>query len=115
MSDKEELWLEHRKIADLASLQERREATLASIAEVEATYKAVNWTLNNKWLGLKDTLRRLNEMIKELEGVCVLNSKTKCLEFDCRESNRLLVKPAGGGGKASSLPPHKVVKGVMKC
>ena len=47
--------------------------------------------------------------------MCVLNSKTKCLEFDYRESNRLLVKPAGGGGKASSLPPHKVVKEVVKC
>ena len=44
-----------------------------------------------------------------------MNSKTKCLEFDCRESNRLLVKPAGGGGKASSLPPHKVVKEVVEC
>lgn len=69
MSGGEESWLESRRIADLASLHESRDATLASIAEVEATKRAVLWTLNNKWLGLKSTLRRLNEMIKELEGV----------------------------------------------
>ena len=68
MREKEESWLETRKIADLASLYERREATEASIAEVEATTQDILWTQNNKWLGLKDTLRRQNEMIKELEG-----------------------------------------------
>ena len=67
MDSGQELRLTARRKADLASLQARREAIIASISEVEETKRNVLWTLNNKWLGMKDTLRRFDKSIEELE------------------------------------------------